>query len=78
MAEPILHFPQNDIEREAVEILRIRKKLSHGSCDKEEVRWAVSIIQRCDPNHPFLRADERSCEKPRQFPAFLQRKSQFP
>ena len=77
MAETILRFPQNDIEREAVEILRIRKRLTQGRCDEEEITWAVLIIQRCDPNHPFLHADERSFDQPRQFPAFLQRKSHF-
>lgn len=64
MARSVLHFPRNDIEREAVEILRLRKMPRYGSCSQEEIEWAVSIIQHCDPNHPFLRKREREHEAP--------------
>lgn len=64
MARSLLNFPRNDIEREAVEILRVRNKPNGGGYTEEEIQWAVSIIQRSDPEHPFLRYSERSTLKP--------------
>jgi len=59
MSISVLHFPCNDLEREAVEILRVRKTARSGGYTYDEIQWAVSVIQHCDPNHPFLYRHER-------------------
>jgi hypothetical protein len=59
MAGNILEFPRDEIEREAVEILRLRHSPNKGGYTAEEIAWAVQIVQGWDPDHPFLRYSER-------------------
>ncbi len=59
MNAKIIEFPRDDIEREAVEILRLRNTPAKGGYSAEEIDWAVKVVQGWDPDHPFLRYSER-------------------
>lgn len=59
MTAIVLAFPRNDLERKAVDILRVRNTPNNGGYKAEEIQWAVEVIRQWDPNHPLLRYSER-------------------